>query len=325
MPWAEVLEVDVNRINDDWDGKREEVIEFLEDMSVRNPEATVASTEKMLEEGATKEAIIDMIKKSVSNPVQSDPKVITAMSNTVYCIISGRPTAGEYIFHKKTQLADEEDEAGPHIVCLHGTAMNEQILRAGLGRLISSLKGKAKVTVIQGGNIMVNNYHPRVWEQRQFYNSATILRQYAENTVTDKYEKLDEGVEFIETKMLELSRPADFVLGFSQGAMLISALALRWDKGISKVTPPKGVLLLCPPDPECVVAHFPFEGHKIRTRALLVRADNDPVVAATAADDNAKLYENCQRVTHPEGHQPLPGDVEASKALVEKLIAFIGV
>ena len=47
MPWAEVLEVDVNRINDDWDGKREEVIEFLEDMSVRNPEATVASTEKM--------------------------------------------------------------------------------------------------------------------------------------------------------------------------------------------------------------------------------------------------------------------------------------
>ena len=38
----------------------------------------------------------------------------------------------------------------------------QQILRAGLG-LISSLKGKAKVTVIQGGNIMVINYHPRVW------------------------------------------------------------------------------------------------------------------------------------------------------------------
>ena len=46
--------------------------------------------------------------------MQSDPKVITAMSNTVYCIISGRPPPAVHLH--RAQLADEEDEAGPHIV-----------------------------------------------------------------------------------------------------------------------------------------------------------------------------------------------------------------
>lgn len=326
MPWAEVIHVDVNRINDDWEGRREEVLEYLQMMGVRDPEGVVASTEKALSEGLDKELIIEQIRRRVANPSQTDPHVIAAMGNTVYCVISGRPTAGEYIFHKKTQgIAGEggDGEQGPHVVCLHGTAMNEQILRANLARLISSLKGKAQVSVIQGGNVMTNDFHPRVYEQRQFYNSATILRQYAENTVHDTYEQLDEGVEFIEKKLNELSRPADIVLGFSQGAMMISALALRWERGLSSVTPPKGVVLLCPPDPKCVVKHFPFDEHKLKTPMLIVRADNDPVVATDAAADTAKLFENVQWETHPEGHAPLPGDAEANKTLVETLVTFI--
>ena len=131
--------------------------------------------------------------------------------------------------------------------------------------------------------------------------------------MTDKYEKLDEGVEFIETKMLELSRPADLVLGFA-GAMLIGA-PRALGQGHQQVTPPRASCSCARPT-------------QVRRRALPLRRAQDPHARCLWGRQRPRGRRYGRRRQRqalreppardaPEGHPPR-AYVEASKALVEK-------
>lgn len=325
------VRLDRDRLNPDV-GQREGLCNLLRLFGIKEGEtAVLRHVDQMLMEKKDRVDILKAIRQRLSSLGVKDSHQAAALAGTAYCIASGATTSGANIVHETAGVTTKEvvaketspadDGVGPHVVCFHGTAMNEAILRAQLARLLSSLQGKAKVTIIEGGRIMTNQYHPRVWEQRKFYASNVVLREYASNTVQDTYERLPQGVAYIEKKLGELSRPADILLGFSQGAMMLHAVAHRAANGLSAVPAPKGLILLCPPTAQYIVKSHSLN-HPVDVPCLIVQGANDTVVG-TAPEESAALYARPARWTHSGGHAPFPEDADEALRLVDALSRFI--
>ena len=101
-----------------------------------------------------------------------------------------------------------------HIVCLHGTACNAEILKTQLRGLISDWDG-VETTFIEGSRIMTNSLHPTVRLIRSVFSNgkpqALVHREYVETAPLDLeakvYGNFDFAIAKFEEQLSALNKP----------------------------------------------------------------------------------------------------------------------
>lgn len=215
----------------------------------------------------------------------------------------------------------------PHVVCLHGTACNELILKTQLGPMLRALKDEVDFTFVEGA-LTVADDNAQAAGMRRFFGKDQVLREYAVATADGRgwrqYVGVAAAVNVVEEAIRALHRPVDALLGFSQGANFSTMLDARAALGLDGALPPlRCVVLMACGRPGWAAQEPSWFASPIGTPAFVATTEDDDV-AATGPDEVAKLYTKPSFVVHSgPGHRPLPRDREDSEALVKQLREFI--
>lgn len=228
----------------------------------------------------------------------------------------------------------------PHIICLHGTACNNQVLENQLRPLTQSWGPKVNLTFIEGHRHITNVFHPTAKEIKQVFNTPNH-KEYLETHPCDKEAKLygmfDSGIHNFELKLkaaTDEKGPADALIGFSQGALFATLVAARALKREDAPSPFKCLVLLNPPNPASLKERAPdLFTAPIGIPALICKGATDAVVNCERTwekgifDDGPELYrpifETTEYTSHPDGHQPMPTAASDAETLVREIKAYI--
>lgn len=223
-------------------------------------------------------------------------------------------------------------ERKPRIGCLHGTASCSRILRMQLSAVLKAMSGECEFVFIEGGR-EVDPSNPQVQGVRKFFGDGYDYLEYVTASTDERgwrtYPGMDAAVEQLE-RDIAAAGGCDALIGFSQGANLITALSARAERRRPGALPPlRCVLLLSPTLPGWLEQHelrtaSPelFES-PLQTPALVIACDGD-LVAKGGPGEVAKLYAASQRLRHSgPGHRPLPADRPELEANVERIKGFV--
>eukprot|EP00747_Dinoflagellata_sp_TGD_P113095 gnl/TRDRNA2_/TRDRNA2_171634_c0_seq2.p1 gnl/TRDRNA2_/TRDRNA2_171634_c0~~gnl/TRDRNA2_/TRDRNA2_171634_c0_seq2.p1 ORF type:complete len:352 (+),score=81.47 gnl/TRDRNA2_/TRDRNA2_171634_c0_seq2:38-1057(+) len=209
------------------------------------------------------------------------------------------------------------------VLCLHGTASAEKVLRQQLAMLVMKTKDDIE-WIVEEGSIVCEESNKLVAEQvkimRPHFPDVTF-KQYAEPLGEQlgwrRYEKLEEVTVKIQAA-LKKQEPIDAVLGFSQGSNIAHVIAAQ--SVLGKGAPLRCVVHLCSNKPGWVGQMPELFGYKIPLPALVVRAEKDTV--STGFEEVASSYDSPERGSHSGEHRPLPAGKEAAE-LALKIKDFI--
>jgi len=216
----------------------------------------------------------------------------------------------------------------PHVVLLHGTACNSDILEVQLRELTRGWDD-VDITYIQGSLVMTNMLHPTVRLIKEAFGEQNKhwFRQYVETAPLDREAKLYGMFGFalarFDAELAKLDRPVDALIGFSQGGLFATLLAARNLKRPDAPPPYRCVVLLNPPNPTSLsqkAADF-FDG-PLATPALVSTGLADDVVPG-GPEMYGPLYESVEWTDHPGAHQPMPPEKDDAKALVATIRTFV--
>ena len=213
----------------------------------------------------------------------------------------------------------------PRIALFHGTASCESILKMQLGRLLPVLRELGDIFVIEG-SLVVDEDAPQVAEVRKFFGDKHVLKQYALPEVSENgwrtYSRLDAAVAHLEAQLSKLpgGGGADVLLGFSQGANLLTCLCARG----APAKPYRGVIMLAPSKPGWSQQLPELFAKPQTTPALLCYSETDTV--GTGHAEVASLWDSqcLRKLKHAgPGHRPTPADREEMAQFIATVKQFI--
>jgi len=216
----------------------------------------------------------------------------------------------------------------PHVLLLHGTACNNDILEVQLRELTRGWDS-VDISYIQGSMIMTNMFHPTVRLIKEAFGEQNKhwYRQYVETAPLDREAKLygmfDFALARFDAELAKLDRPVDALVGFSQGGLFATLLAARNLKRADAPPPYRCVVLLNPPNPTSLKEKAPdfFDG-PLATPALVSTGLLDDIVPG-GPEMYGPLYQSTEWAEHPGAHQPMPPEKEDAKALATKIKDFV--
>jgi hypothetical protein len=170
----------------------------------------------------------------------------------------------------------------PHVVLMHGTACNSDVLKTQMRELLSNWHG-VDISYIDGSRLMTQYYHPTVREIADAFGEHNIHKEYVETSPTDVhyrvYGQFDWAVAKFEQRLRALGKDVDALIGFSQGGMMAALMAARTLKHPDAPPPFRCVVLLNPPTPETMTDYAKdFFTEKLETPALISKGLADEVV-----------------------------------------------
>lgn len=225
------------------------------------------------------------------------------------------------------------------IAFLHGTAGNEAIFRVQLGPLVRVLREMADLYFIEG-SIVVGEDNEQAAIIRQFFGDDHTLYEYARPTTDERqwrtYAALDAGIEALEAALADLpGGGADALIGFSQGANLITCLCARGAyraPGGTPTTAPmpfRAAVLLSPASPGWAAQRPDLFSAPLLTPSLVAYSDTDTQVCTEhgCGPRNVALLWAPAVVTvfqhSGPGHRPLPVDLKERDAFVNEVVALL--
>eukprot|EP00930_Biecheleria_cincta_P036949 TRINITY_DN25329_c0_g1_i1.p1 TRINITY_DN25329_c0_g1~~TRINITY_DN25329_c0_g1_i1.p1 ORF type:complete len:956 (+),score=169.73 TRINITY_DN25329_c0_g1_i1:422-2869(+) len=234
--------------------------------------------------------------------------------------------------------------------CLHGTACSEPIFRLQLQKLLPKLEDKVDLTFLDGPReitqgpafeVMQKFFpgHPnRMWSQTRLDHRGWRAYDDAAETIS----WLQSQLQALDFNALQGMGQVDGVLGFSAGADHAVMLAAKeYLRGR-----PFGFLILLSPSAPGYTDQLPkLFSEKIGCPALLARgkregygAGLEPIFEATLSagrfqlDEGgekvpsnhvAKLFYDCEVLTHDEGHIPVPRNTTQAESITNRIVSFI--
>lgn len=217
----------------------------------------------------------------------------------------------------------------PHIVCLHGTACNNNILKTQLRELTKNWERKVDLSFVEGSMVITNMFHPTYRLIKEAFGEQPMHKQYVETSPIDReakvYGMFDFALAKFDEKLMQLenTNPVDALIGFSQGGLFATLLAARNLKRKDSFVPYRCVVLLNPPNPESLGERVPdFFDEPIATPALVVKGLADDVVPG-GPEMYGPMYSSVELDSHPGAHQPMPSEPEDSAVLAKKIHDFI--
>lgn len=223
----------------------------------------------------------------------------------------------------------------PRMACLHGGAGNASVFRRQLEKLMTHLADDVEVFFPEGAllseEVRCDERGRKLMKLiHTFFGEDQVLREHAVTRYGPAgeqgpfyYDCLDEGIYHLERVLTGLpddARPPDVLLGFSQGANMITILSARASLGCDNAIPPPRCVVLLENDrpgwpeqkPRLFDAPVPIP-------ALVVGGHPE----SEAADAITKLFSNVVGTRHKDGHRPLPKDPAACEMLVKQVRDFI--
>lgn len=238
----------------------------------------------------------------------------------------------------------------PRIAFLHGTAGNEAIFRVQLGPLVRVLREMADLYFIEG-SFVVGEDNEQAAIVRQFFGESHTLYEYARPTTDERqwrtYAALDAGIEALEAALADLpGGGADALIGFSQGANLITCLCAcgaNRAPGEAPTTAPMSIpgtpttapvriraaVLLSPASPGWAAQRPDLFSAPLLTPSLVAYSETDPQVCSEhgCGPRNVALLWAPAVVTvfqhSGPGHRPLPVDLKERDAFVNEVVALL--
>lgn len=227
----------------------------------------------------------------------------------------------------------------PRVLCLHGTAGGETIMKRQLAKLFSQAEGQVDLVVLEGTKKC--SIEEAVTTMSQFFPGCPMM-MYDEVFFDERgwrsYRDVRATLSWFQEQLAQKG-PFDAVLGFSQGANFSVMLAAQASAGLGH--PLSCVVPICPNAPGyCKQVPELFQA-SIRIPALVVRGAKEgydegmkqQLAAAGITIDTegeeivsnhvVKLFETVEVYTHGEGHRPLPGNTADSEAMIDKVMSFL--
>eukprot|EP00966_Prymnesium_polylepis_P062589 1452554-Prymnesium_polylepis.1 len=135
----------------------------------------------------------------------------------------------------------------PRVALMHGTAANKDILKIQLAPLLTRLSEAAEIHFIEGGQTCAED-NPQVKPMRQFFGKRHVLKEYCTFGVDDRgwriYPGLQDALAYVQSQLAALpGGGADALIGFSQGANLISCIVANAER---TSTPLRCAVLMSP-------------------------------------------------------------------------------
>lgn len=212
------------------------------------------------------------------------------------------------------------------VLCLHGTAATEKVLRAQLTHLLKLCSDDFEF-LFQEGCIECDEANPIVAKQVELmkqYFPGEKFKQWAEPLGVDggwrRYGKWEPAMDFVQETMKKFA-PVDVLLGFSQGSNLAHPLAARAARGHPGMSPINCVVHFCTTKPGWVAQTPDLFEYQIPVPALLIEGKVDET--AQGAADVALTYADPVVVKHSDGHRPFPKDVAEARELAQKIRDFV--
>ena len=237
--------------------------------------------------------------------------------------------------HTPTSSAPTPLGRRPRVAILHGTAGNEQIVKMQLGRLLTKIKEFADVFVVEG-SLVARDDDPQTVSMKGFFGEKHTFKEYARATADERgwrtYSGLEAAAATVEKAIAALpgGGGADVLIGFSQGANMISCLCGRAGAALAGAAPPfRAAVLLAPANPGWAKQLPKAFANPLTTPTIIAFSDSDKNVnieAGSGPRNNALLYASGSvRVTQHAGpgHRPLPADKDELAALIDAVVALI--
>lgn len=246
----------------------------------------------------------------------------------------------------------------PQIALLHGTASNAGILRIQLGPLLTRLEPLADLHFIEGTRTVADDA-PQAAKMRQFFGQNQVLKEYCGVDWDERrwrtYPELDMALDAVVAQLRAIpgGRGPDALIGFSQGANLITCLAAMAENAqqtdpadgasapyASALRSLRSVVMLSP--------HLPGWTHQrpdlfapttrpalLGTPAIVAwsRSDTFVFVGEDSTGDNTAGPPECvnlwqenralEIVHSGPGHRPMPKDVTELSALCNKIVDLV--
>lgn len=211
------------------------------------------------------------------------------------------------------------------VLVLHGTCSNEKVMRSQLALCVKTTDADVEWVFAEGPVIIENPTNPIVKTQLEtmskFFPGATF-RQWGdplgEQLGWRRYDGFAEAVASVQ-KVLKEQGPVDCVMGFSQGANVLHAVAAQACLG--KGLPFRCCIFLCVSKPGWVAQMPELFEYKTAMPALFVRAEKD--VVSTGTPEVSSSFENPELTTHPGEHRPMPAKPPEQKELIETIRVFL--
>eukprot|EP00439_Symbiodinium_sp_Y106_P071696 s85_g12.t4 len=222
------------------------------------------------------------------------------------------------------------------ILCLHGTASTEKVLRAQLAPLIkraSEAWPKKSLAsslddiefVLQDGCVDCDLRNPIVAKQVELmkqYFPEEKFKQWAEplgeETGWRRYGGWERAIEFAQEAMTKHA-PIDGLLGFSQGSNLSHPLGAQ--AALGQGHPLHCVVHFCTTKPGWVGQTPDLFEYQLPLPALIIEGKVDET--AKGSDEVASTYEHPVRLSHSDGHRPFPKKPDEAKKLAEDIHSFV--
>ena len=228
------------------------------------------------------------------------------------------------------------------VACLHGTAANKAIFAIQCAPLRARAAKRGVDLIFFDAPKLVAASNPHAELMHKFFGKDQVLREFGPAKLNGRgwrtYEDPLEVAESAHEALLEAcgGEEPDVLLGFSQGANMLSILAAKAER---EGRPYRCLVALCGARPgwaaELPDLFFFRDGDSsspLKTRLLCVRGESDaqvgPNVDAGLPDgptEMAKLFRDVTLLTHPGGHSPFPGAAfgKAADHLAAKIVDFI--
>lgn len=210
------------------------------------------------------------------------------------------------------------------LLCLHGTASTEKVMRQQLAVLIKQAGDKVDFVFVEGC-VVCDDRNPIVAKQlelmRKFYPNE-VFRQWGEPLGEQlgwrRYDGLDVACKAVQ-EALQREGPIDAVLGFSQGSNVAHLVAAQ--AGLGRGAALRCVVHLCTSKPGWVAQMPELFEWKIPVPALCVSAEKDTI--ATGTPEVASSYEIAELGSHSAEHRPLPPKPPENQELASKIVDFL--
>nr|XP_043623950.1 esterase OVCA2-like isoform X2 [Erigeron canadensis] len=198
----------------------------------------------------------------------------------------------------------------PRFLCLHGHLSSATILEQQLKVWPESVTSKMEFVYVNG-SVPLD------------YDDGTSVDQYFgwfdfDKVTMDQYEIIDEGIAYIEDRMIELG-PFDGLLGFSEGALISASLPGLQQQGLclKKVEKIEHVIVISGggyPVPELTEPALPFP---INIPSLHIFGETD--IARRHAPELVDAYVDPLVLYHHGGHEVPKLDEEGLRIMYEFL------
>ena len=222
----------------------------------------------------------------------------------------------------------------PRIALLHGTVSNTNIFKMQTAALLRALQAWGAEIHIVEAPLECEEDNPQLAKMKEFFGPNSSYLEYARSTSDQRnwrtytLDTLEAALAHCESSIAEAfpETGADALIGFSQGAHLITLLAARAERA---GRPLRAALMLSMSLPGWVLQKPDLFAEPLATPAFIGWSPSDRLLYhaktnACGPHENAKLFASVVLREHNgPGHRPLPKDRGECESFVEEMRAFL--